>query len=207
MFYSTLLCKLDPDKRLCFSFLTVPFFLLLVNGHNDWLTEPKVRSALAGLSWWWCRRRVRFSVVCCTESCSLWCFFDVVVVVVLGYFPSRAKGKALHSRSQLLSYSDSYGDTDRQWQWLWRIACLSFGLFDCAKSSSPFNVFVCWNNSGCLLLISFCFCLSFYCWLLLLLLMLLWYVVPHFHLCGQLFTVPFFHLFFLSNFHLSIFLL
>lgn len=122
-------------------------------------------------------------------------FFDVVVVVVLGYFPSRAKGKALHSRSQLLSYSDSYGDTDRQWQWLWRIACLSFGLFDCAKSSPPFNVFVCWNNSGCLLLISFCFCLSFYCWLLLLL-MLLWYVVPHFHLCGQLFTVPFFHLFF-----------
>lgn len=123
-------------------------------------------------------------------------FFDVVVVVVLGYFPSRAKGKALHSRSQSLSYSDSYGDTDRQWQWLWRIACLSFGLFDCAKSSSPFNVFVCWNNSGCLLLISFCFCfcLSFYCWLLLL--MLLWYVVPHFHLCGQLFTVPFFHLFF-----------
>lgn len=125
-------------------------------------------------------------------------FFDVVVVVVLGYFPSRAKGKALHSRSQLLSYSDSYGDTDRQWQWLWRIACLSFGLFDCAKSSSPFNVFVCWNNSGCLLLISFCFCfcLSFYCWLLLL--MLLWYVVPHFHLCGQLFTVPFFHLFFVK---------
>lgn len=94
MFYSTLLCKLDPDKRLCYSFLTVPFFLLLVNGHNDWLTEPKVRSALAGLSWWcWCRRRVRFSVVCCTESCSLWCFLTLWLWSFLAIFLAEQKEK------------------------------------------------------------------------------------------------------------------